>query len=154
VRTLFAAAQEELFGNAEPPELRTAVKEWVDSVLAGDLARPSHYYSQPRKNFWVAEASDGRIAATVAIDTTDNPDIAELFRMVVSPAHRRKGLGRLMVQTAERWTAQQGYKTLKLYTTSHHLQAVPLYRSMGFVNTHTDDRGFITVLQFEQPLRT
>ena len=153
IRAVFAAAQEEVFlSNSASDELRRGVREWVDRVMAADMAQPSRYYSAPRKGFWVAEAEDGGIAATVAIDTTQDPDVAELFRMVVSPSHRRKGLGRVMVQTAEQWTREQGYRKLVLTTTEMHVKAVPLYESMGFVRFHTEDMGFLKAFEFEKLL--
>ena len=58
--------------------------------------------------------------------------------MSVAAAHRRRGIGRLivaeLVATARRW----GVERVVLETTSTWTDAVDLYRSCGFVVTHVD----------------
>jgi GNAT superfamily N-acetyltransferase len=153
VRAVFLAVQLELLKeHGKSPEIRQMGEQFIDHVMNGDLAVPYDYYSQPRKRLWVAESGDGSVAGIVAIDSTDDPDVAELFRMVVSPAHRRKGVGRLLLQAAEEWSKQQGYRAIKLRTTSIHMMAVQLYVSVGYVLKHSEDLGFIKVLDFEKPL--
>ena len=74
VRAVFAAAQEEVFlGPGASDELRHGVREWVDRVMAADMAQPSRYYSAPGKGFWVAEAEDGGIAATASFGDSKTP---------------------------------------------------------------------------------
>ena len=153
VRAVFLAVQLEMLEkHGTSPEFRQMGEQFIEHVMNGDLAVPSEYYLQPRKRLWVAESSDGKIAGMVAIDTTDDPAVAELFRMVVSSEHRRKGAGRLLLKAAEEWSVQQGYRAIKLRTTSIHVMAMSLYTSVGYVLKKTEDHGFINVMEFEKTI--
>ena len=153
VRALFISAQREIVTEDTPLNVRVSLKKYVDSVLMGDLARPSAHYSRTGRRFWVVESQTGNIVATAAIDKSDGTnDVATLARLVVSPEFRRKGLARLLALNAERWAAQHGYRTLALEVTDAQLGAQALYDSLGFKRLGTFDYGAITVFQYEKAL--
>ena len=87
VRLLFAQSMMDFAGNSAQ-----AVKSYVESSLAGDLADISfHYLRSPGDHFWVAEV-EGQIKGMVGIQRKDERE-AELRRMSVARDARRQGIG-------------------------------------------------------------
>jgi ribosomal protein S18 acetylase RimI-like enzyme len=154
VRALFIAGQREMLSEDADLETRVALKRYVDSVLMSDLARPSAYYSQPRRRLWVVESQAKEIVATVAVDfDAGSPEVASLRRLAVSPEFRRKGVARLLVSRAGQWAAKQGFKSLQLDVTEFQRPAIALYESLGFQRTGTEMYGPIGVLLMAKALR-
>ncbi|XP_022531331.2 N-acetyltransferase family 8 member 3 [Astyanax mexicanus] len=105
------------------------------------------YLSHPDNCFWVAEAEmNGRpqVVGTVAVEAKKHPEsgqkYAELFRMIVSPAARRTGLGSRLGQTAENFCKERGLYRIVLDTTSPQRAALALYKKMGYqlIQKHED----------------
>ena len=57
-------------------------------------------------------------------------DAARIRAMFVDPAHARRGLGRLILETSERAARDAGFTTFELMAT---LPGVPLYEACGYV---------------------
>jgi GNAT superfamily N-acetyltransferase len=72
------------------------------------------------------------------LDPTTEP--ARVRAMYTSPAFKRRGVGRLILETCERAAAAEGFSRLSLVST---LAGLPLYSSYGFVETERgqDDQG-------------
>lgn len=78
---------------------------------------------------------DGALAGTVqlALDMPPNqPHRAEIAKMLVSPAHRRQGIARLLLAAAEAEALARG-RSLLVLDTRENDAAEPLYRGMGWV---------------------
>jgi GNAT superfamily N-acetyltransferase len=83
---------------------------------------------------------DGRLL--LAIDTNEvggcacmrtiAPAVAELKRMYVRPAQRRRGIGRALVEALIADCTAAGYTSLRLDSARFMQEAHTLYRSMGF----------------------
>jgi ribosomal protein S18 acetylase RimI-like enzyme len=63
----------------------------------------------------------------------DAPDSAHLYQMWVAAGHRRRGVGRALVDAAAEWARELGAKQLDLDVTSNNEAAVRLYEGAGFV---------------------
>ncbi len=72
-----------------------------------------------------------RAVACGALKTVAGAE-AEIKRVYVSPACRRAGLGRRIVEALQKRAAEMGFKTLVLETNPAFTDAVALYRSLGF----------------------
>jgi GNAT superfamily N-acetyltransferase len=52
-----------------------------------------------------------------------------VYNVYTEPAHRRRGLARLLMQTIHAWCRQQGYQRIGLAASA---EGLPLYQSMGY----------------------
>lgn len=77
-------------------------------------------------------AYEESVAAGVACVRTIGPQIAEIKRMYVRPAYRRRGIGRALIDTAIREVRAAGYSTLRLDSARFMTDAHAVYRSAGF----------------------
>ena len=120
-------------------------RETDDYPVGGvsDLGR--FLWSDDRIAAWVVE-DDGEIVGQVALhDRTGVPamdmaaraagvaqvSLAAVARLVVDPAHRRRGIGRLLLDTAAR-EAHQHRLWPMLDVVTHHDKAVRMYEDAGW----------------------
>ncbi|MBT2414391.1 GNAT family N-acetyltransferase [Streptomyces sp. ISL-12] len=111
-------------GFLAPLDRAEALAWWrsrADAVAAGGLA------------VWVTR-EDGRVTGTVGLVLPDKPNSrhrAELVKLMVHPRARGRGLGRTLLDTAERAAAAAGITLLHLDTETDS-PAEHLYRSAGW----------------------
>lgn len=99
---------------------------WMDNVLPA-VARGVRL-------LLVAEV-DGKVAGTVQLDWDTNPNQmhrAEVRKLLVDPAFRRRGVARLLMQALEAQARALSRSLLTLDTRSSD-HAEPLYLSLGYV---------------------
>ena len=65
----------------------------------------------------------------------DHPRQVQLVSMWIAPAHRRQGVGRLLVNEVLSWARGQAAETLTLMVTSGNEAAIRFYERLGFVQT-------------------
>ena len=67
----------------------------------------------------------------------DEEDVsrAQLVSMWTAPSHRRKGVGRLLVEAVVAWAMQRGVRVLQLMVTSKNEPAMRFYDELGFTRT-------------------
>ena len=64
-------------------------------------------------------------------------DRAELMGLVVDAGTRRRGVGRLLVDAAEKWTRTQGLASLTVRTNIVRETSHPFYKSLGYTRSKT-----------------
>jgi len=74
----------------------------------------------------------GVIMVTIREELLSHRPSAHLETIIVSPAARGQGLGRRLLQRAERRAAELGAQSLSLHVFSANRRARSLYRSHGF----------------------
>jgi ribosomal protein S18 acetylase RimI-like enzyme len=154
VRALFIAGQNEIGATSDDVKVRIAVKDYTFLCLHDDMDRPSVYYSQPRKKFWVLESQERKIVAMCALDEHETEvKIGHLRRLGVAPEFRRKGVAKLLVQRTEQHAARQGMTGIRLYTSELQTGARALYESLGYTVRGTGNYGPIAVYEYEKTLR-
>lgn len=110
--------------------------DYVRDRLQTDMQDiPASYMAQRDDCFWVAETADeGKVVGMVAVVAKKNgaESYGELFRLVISPAMRRTGLGSRMVQTVVDFCKQRGISKVALETSSNQNAAIAMYQKLGF----------------------
>ena len=83
---------------------------------------------------FVAEAREG-IVARLSVARDPHPasrHVADLGLMV-APGHRRRGIGRALLERAVEWAREAGVSKLELHVFPHNEPALALYKRFGFV---------------------
>ena len=88
----------------------------------------------PHAAVFVAE-EDGEIVGRLSVARDPHPasfHVADLGLMVVA-SHRRRGVGRALLQRAVEWAGDSRVRKLELHVIPHNAPAIALYESFGFV---------------------
>ena len=97
-----------------------AIDQWTEDL------KPDHYVEAMEKDqFLVAEQDDGEILAMCVVDIVQS----ELNALFVAPQAAGKGLGKILVASAEGVVLNAGHDRISLKAT---LNAVPFYEKLGF----------------------
>ena len=73
---------------------------------------------------------DGAIAATVLVGHDGHR--GWVYYLAVSPDHRHKGYGRIMMDAAERWLRERGIEKLQLLMRPDNTSVKDFYHSLGY----------------------
>jgi len=93
-----------------------------------------------RREVWIAEL-DGAAVGLVVLDA--EPDHLLLDNVAVDPAFQGRGIGRLLLEHAERRAAELGLPEIRLFTHETMTENQAIYAAGGFVETHRrTDHGF------------
>ncbi len=99
-------------------------------AVTGDVLGLSRSYIEPMRNqMWAAFSPEGAVIGTIAIcEYNDRIEVlkgryprqttAEIGRCYIDKSLRRQGIGARLLETAETFCREQGYKTIYLHT--HH----------------------------------
>ncbi|MBV6502346.1 MAG: Ribosomal-protein-alanine acetyltransferase [Fimbriimonadales bacterium] len=96
---------------------------WSESGFRSELTNPQAHY-------FVA-LQDGTVAGYAGYWSVI--DEAHITNVAVSPEHRRKGMGRTLVQYLLKDAAKRGIRCATLEVRAGNIAAISLYESMGFV---------------------
>jgi GNAT superfamily N-acetyltransferase len=113
-------------------------------AVTGDVLGLSRSYIEPERNqMWAAFSPEGAVIGTIAICEYNDrievlkgryprPTTAEIGRCYIDKALRRQGLGARLLETAEAFCREQGYRTIYLHT--HHFLpgGFNFWRKQGF----------------------
>jgi DNA-binding MarR family transcriptional regulator/N-acetylglutamate synthase-like GNAT family acetyltransferase len=105
-----------------------------DAYVALGMARFIEEITE-RDHLWIAEV-EGRFAGSVAIVRRDD-ETAQLRWLIVEPRDRQKGIGKQLVREAVRFSREQGYEAIILWTIDFLHSARHLYSGAGFQLTET-----------------
>jgi putative acetyltransferase len=125
VIALFRAFVREL----TPRGRKAEFEAYIERATREELGRIDEYYSGEGQGFWVA--CDPRAVGMVGIER-HAADAGELRRMAVDKAHRRRGIGRMLLAAAEAFCRNFGYRRVVLSTSELQTAAMRLYESSGY----------------------
>jgi GNAT superfamily N-acetyltransferase len=126
VRDLFITINREL----RTPALRAAFESYMAVSLRDEIDRLADYYAERQGAFFVACDGD-KLAGVFGLERLGGP-AAELRRMYVDAAYRRRGLAHMMLEFAEQACRDAGARVLTLSTSELQQAALALYRASGF----------------------
>ena len=89
-----------------------------------------------REEMYIAE-SDGVSVGCIMLCGTDDPDIGQLRLFAVEKDHRRRGVGKALIDALMEKAKSAGYKGLILWTADPLKEAIRIYESFGFKKTET-----------------
>jgi RimJ/RimL family protein N-acetyltransferase len=87
----------------------------------------------PHAAVFVAEAEEG-IVGRLSVARDEHPasrHVADLGLMVAA-GHRRRGVGRALLEAAADWAREAGVRKLELHVFPHNAPAIALYEQFGF----------------------
>ena len=88
----------------------------------------------PDAAVYVAETTSGELAGRLSLARDPHPGSAHVadLGLMVSRAHRRKGVGWLLLEQAVEWGRASGVEKLELHVFPHNEAAIRLYERFGF----------------------
>lgn len=114
--------------------------------LDAELLALTNLYGPPNGRMLIAEDTD-EILGGVAYKHVDE-DTCEMKRLFVRTNANGRGLGRKLCEALLKTAAKDGYRRMRLDTTRDMVEAIGLYRSMGF----TDCAPFVDYPERMRPM--
>lgn len=119
-------------------------RKHVKDALENDLKDPVGAYGLRRSDdlpgfeptgpagFWIAEYG-GEIIGFVTLNLAGDSTTGDVGRLVVSPAHRRRGVAGILMNTVIAHARTNRLRVLKLLTSDFHDAATAMYARKGWV---------------------
>jgi [ribosomal protein S18]-alanine N-acetyltransferase len=103
--------------------------------IAYSRAELQYFLTHPKCSCWIAEEADDRLAGFVIFERSKRHGrrAGHIVTLDVDPEERRRGLGTLLMHTAEEQVRQEGAGVLSLEVAVNNPAAQQFYRSLGFV---------------------
>lgn len=114
------------FGSTYAKEAEFDDAEW--------LRRVERMNGERGIGFLALDGEDGCGIVGAFLDAND-PTRAQLVSMWTAPAHRQRGVGRLLVDEVLAWARLRKVHTLLLMVTSNNEPAIRFYERLGFART-------------------
>ncbi|MBA2275659.1 MAG: GNAT family N-acetyltransferase [Chloroflexi bacterium] len=121
------------FGQSLQDAVARPDAEWsAEARAATDGARRAWFIAE-------APASEPEPAAPVGLVLVRRrpPDVALVFSMWVDSRVRRGGVGRALIDTAERWAGSWGAERIVLWVVAGNEPAIRFYQRLGFMVTES-----------------
>jgi RimJ/RimL family protein N-acetyltransferase len=83
---------------------------------------------------FVAETAEGLIVGRLSLARDQHPASAHVadLGLMVAASHRRRGIGRALLDEAVMWARERGITKLELHVFPHNEPAIRLYEQFGF----------------------
>jgi GNAT superfamily N-acetyltransferase len=110
-----------------------------DLIMSDAVERIRRIVSRDSEQFLIAEV-DGRAAGWVhaaLVEYVESEPFVMIGGLVVDKAHRRQGIGRLMMERVEEWAKQRECLAIRLSSSSTRTVAHAFYERMGYENIKT-----------------
>jgi ribosomal-protein-alanine N-acetyltransferase len=96
-----------------------------------------YFLTHPRCSCWIAQQADHELAGFVILERArrSGRPTGHIVTLDVDPAERRRGLGTLLMHTAEEQMKQEGVTLMSLEVAENNTAAQSFYRGLGFVTS-------------------
>jgi ribosomal-protein-alanine N-acetyltransferase len=103
--------------------------------IAYSKAELHYFLTHPNCSCWIAEQPENKLAGFVIIErvSLNGRPAGHIVTLDVDPGERRRGLGTLLMQTAEEQMKQEGAELMSLEVAANNDPARRFYRGFGFV---------------------
>lgn len=108
-----------------------------EALVARIVADYATDHDPRREAAWIADV-DGTRAGSIFLVTGDEPTVAKLRILLVTPAARGLGLGARLVEECLRFAREASYRTVTLWTNDVLTSARKIYQAYGFVLVNED----------------
>jgi GNAT superfamily N-acetyltransferase len=108
-----------------------------EALVAQIVADFASGHDLDREAAWIAEV-DGERAGCIFLVTGDEPAVAKLRILLVTPIARGLGLGARLVEECLNFARSAGYTTVTLWTNDVLTSARKIYQAFGFTLTHEE----------------
>ena len=136
----------------DAPEIYTLARELAETV--GDALpreeavreRLEELLEEPRARVLVAEGEDGVVGVAslwIKPDLAHGDAVVEVPMLAVAEAHRREGVGRLLMDEVRDVAARNDSALIELVATRPNVAARDFYRSLGFVEADVVSLEFV-----------
>ncbi|MEU8661077.1 GNAT family N-acetyltransferase [Actinoplanes philippinensis] len=102
-----------------------------ETLVARIVADYATDHDPSREAAWIAEV-DGVRAGSIFLVAGDEPAVAKLRILLVTPAARGLGVGTRLVDECLTFARRAGYRTVTLWTNDNLTSARKIYQSYGF----------------------
>jgi len=138
---------------ADRPAIEAIVQQ-AYSPYIGRIGRPPGPMSDDyamlidKRRVYVVEEG-GAIRGLLVL--VPEPDAMLLDNVAVAPCARGTGVGRCLLEYAERSASAAGYRVIRLYTHETMTENLALYRRIGYTETHrAEEKGLKRVFMVKQ----
>ncbi len=140
-----------------PKDLAACRLLYTDGMISGGIAPNDTgwdidniekvYMRQSQNHFWVALTPKGEIVGMLGVQHHE-PGVGEIRRLRVDRKHRRRGIGRSLLEVALRFCQQKGDVKVTLDTVMDKAIAMPLFEKFHFRLQKTKQVGEKELLYF------
>ena len=109
---------------------------YVDNAINHELLRLEDYYLKPPANTFFVIEIENRICASIGIERI-SAATAEIRRLLVLTAYRRKGLATRLMHRVEAQCLTFGYHEIILETSELQRPSISLYEHLGYERDST-----------------
>lgn len=121
------------FLDARYPELRDQIRDYLkEQRFEEKLAELPSWFNPPAGECMIA-LLDGAPVGIVMLTAKDD-GACEMNRMFVTASARRLGVARRLCEALIAAASRMGFSQMRLEALDRHDEALPLYRSLGFVH--------------------
>ncbi|WP_395678243.1 GNAT family N-acetyltransferase [Inquilinus sp.] len=130
--------------------VRRAYAKWIISIgVEPKPMRADYARALAEHEIWAIDGIHGCIAL---IELKPEPDHLLIVNVAVDPGHQGRGLGRRLLDFAEREAQRRTLAELRLYTNIRMSENRALYASRGYRETHQEQRGEHTIVHMAKPI--
>lgn len=118
------------FGSTYANEAPLSDGEWIER-----LSQWTDQWSHTKSTIFLARDGGVPCGMVGSFLHLDDRSIAQLVSMWTAPTHRRRGVGRMLVNQMLAWAGSRQARMLCLNVTSNNQPAIAFYERLGFIRT-------------------